>query len=166
VLACHFGCVWVCVCVLQGWEFNEKTHLLKYRFKKIVGECDAATRARVTRHCHTLLCCTRHFSLQPLGSMSRPAQASYAAPVPGRYLKPVQPQNAALAKHQGRSPSSLHDKAPPYHSTLGNLCPSSHACTSDLMCTYLLQVVLTSPCAPASRCQSHMGLHCVQRLAL
>jgi hypothetical protein len=24
--------------VLQGWEFNEKTHLLKYRFKKVVGE--------------------------------------------------------------------------------------------------------------------------------
>lgn len=24
---------------LQGWEFNEKTHLLKYRFKKIVGGC-------------------------------------------------------------------------------------------------------------------------------
>lgn len=23
--------------LLQGWEFNEKTHLLKYRFKKVVG---------------------------------------------------------------------------------------------------------------------------------
>lgn len=30
-------CCALCVCV-QGWEYNEKTHLLKYRFKKVVGE--------------------------------------------------------------------------------------------------------------------------------
>ncbi|KAF8070972.1 AP4M [Scenedesmus sp. PABB004] len=33
---------------LQGWEFNEKSHLLKWRFKKLPGGTDLSMRARLT----------------------------------------------------------------------------------------------------------------------
>lgn len=33
---------------LQGWEYNEKTHMLKYRFKKVVGGSDINMRSRLT----------------------------------------------------------------------------------------------------------------------
>lgn len=33
---------------LQGWDFNEKTRLLRLRFKKLAGGADVSMRARLT----------------------------------------------------------------------------------------------------------------------
>lgn len=48
---------------LQGWEFSDKTHLLKWRFKKVAGKHTSACRASAARllfSCDSLSCLPCH----------------------------------------------------------------------------------------------------------